>query len=123
MVWCIISTRGNEAYTAFVWSNKGQAAYKVQWGFIRSTVDGLATIRAGHDHDALRHSANASWFEWLEGSAPFFWNWGVDYQQGLQDGQPHFITGPFPQFMQLQMGHKDPAKHELMRAKVVQVCK
>ena len=71
-------------------------------------------IRAGHD--ALRRSANASWFEWLEGSAPFFWNWGVEYQRGLRDGQPHFITGPFPQFLQPQKGHKDPAKHELTDA-------
>jgi len=84
-------------------------------------VVGLVTIRASHD--ALRRSANASWLEWLEGSASFFWNWGVEYQRGLRDGQPHFITGPFPQFLQLQKGHKDPAKHELMRAKVVQVRK
>ncbi len=75
MVRRIISTKDNEVYTAFAWSNKGRAAYKAQWGFIRSTVDGLATIRASHD--ALRRSANASWFEWLGGSAPFFWNWGV----------------------------------------------
>ena len=72
MVRHIIGTRGNEAYTAFAWSNRGRAAYKAQWGFIRSTADGLATIRAGHD--ALRHCANAPWFEWLEGSASFFGN-------------------------------------------------
>jgi hypothetical protein len=73
MIWRIISTRGdNKAYTAFAWSNKGQAAYKAQWGFIRSKADGRATIRTGHD--ALRRSANASWFKWLEGLAPFFWN-------------------------------------------------
>ena len=58
MVRRIISMRGNEAYTAFVWSNKGRAAYKAQWGFIRSKEDGLATIRAGQD--ALRRSANAT---------------------------------------------------------------
>ena len=45
MVWCIIGMRGNEAYTAFAWSNRGRAAYKAQWGFIWSTADGLATIR------------------------------------------------------------------------------
>ena len=72
MVRHIIGTRGNEAYTAVAWSNRGRAAYKAQWGYIRSTADGLATIRAGHD--ALRHCANAPWFEWLEGSASFFGN-------------------------------------------------
>ncbi len=121
MVQCAIGMRGNKAWTTFTWSKKGQAAYEVQWLFIWSTPDGLATVRAGHD--ALRCSANASWFEWRNGLALFFWNWGAPYQRGLQDGQPHYVTGPFPLFMQLQKGHKDPAKHEIMRAKVVQVCK
>jgi hypothetical protein len=89
---CVL--RGNEAGSAFAWSQKGRAAYRAQRSFIRSTPDGLATVRAGHD--ALRRSANASWFEWLEGSAPFFWNWGAQYQRGLRDGQPHYVTGPFP---------------------------
>ncbi len=121
MVRRIFGTRGHEAYTAFAWSNKGRAAYKAQWGFLRSTADGLATVRAGHD--ALRRSANASWFEWLKGLAPIFWNWSAEYQQEVRDGQPHYLTGAFPHFMQPQKGHKDPAKHELMRAKVVQVRK
>ncbi len=56
-------------------------AHRAQWLFIRSTQDGLATVWAGHD--ALRRSTNASWFEWLEGLAPFFWNWGAQYQRGL----------------------------------------
>jgi hypothetical protein len=121
MIRRIIGMRGNKGCTAFPWSKKGQATYRAQWLFIRSTLDGLATVWVGHD--ALRRSANASWFEWLEGLAPFFWNWGVQYQRGLRDGQPHYVTGPFPQFMQPQKGHKDPAKHELVRAKLVQVCK
>jgi hypothetical protein len=121
MIWCISGMRGNEGCMAFAWSKKGQATYRAQWLFIRSMPDGLATVRAGHD--ALRRSSNASWFEWLEGSAPFFWNWGVQYQRGLQDGQPHYVTGPSPHFMQPQKGHKNPAKHELIWAKVVQVRK
>ncbi len=72
MIQRIIGMRGNEGCMAFAWSKKGQAAYRAQWLFIRSTPDGLATVRAGHD--ALRRSANMSWFEWLEGLAPFFWN-------------------------------------------------
>jgi hypothetical protein len=66
---------------------------------------------------------NASWFEWLEGSAPFFWNWGERYQRLIQDGQPHFVYGPFPVFLKPQKKHQDPAKHKLMWVKVVQVCK
>jgi hypothetical protein len=121
MIWRTICMRGNKGCTAFAWSKKGQAAYRAQWLSIRSTLDGLATVWAGHD--ALRRSTNVPWFECLEGLAPFFWNWGAQYQRGLQDGQPHYVTGPFPLFMQPQKGHKDPAKHKLMWANVVQVCK
>ncbi len=40
----------------------------------------------------------------------------------MRDGQPHYLTGSFaPPFLQPQSKHKDPAKQELMRAKVVKV--
>jgi hypothetical protein len=54
---------------------------------------------------------------------PFFCNWGKEYQRLIWDGQLHFITGPFPIFLKPQKRHRDPAKHKLMRAKVVQVQK
>jgi hypothetical protein len=60
---------------------KGWASYKAQWMFIRTHPDEQATLRAGHD--AIRQSAHASWFEWLEGSASFFWNWSEAYQRDV----------------------------------------
>ena len=39
---------------------------------------------------------------WLEGSAPFFWNWSEPYQREIRDGQQHFLMGPFPVFMKPQ---------------------
>ncbi len=40
----------------------------------------------------------------------------------MRDGQPHYLKGSFgPPFLQPQSKHKDPAKQELMRAKVVKV--
>ena len=72
--------------------------------------------------DAIRWCANSSWFEWLEGSAPLFWNWPQEYQKDVRDGQPHFLAGSFgPPYLRPQSKHKDPAKQELMRAKVVKV--
>ena len=67
-------------------------------------------------------SANSSWLEWLDGSAPLFWNWPQEYQREVRDGQPHYLMGTFgPPFLRPQSKHKDPAKQELMRAKVVKV--
>ena len=105
----------------FSWTTKGRASYKAQWTFIRMQPDGQATVRAGHD--AIWRDAHASWFEWLEGSAPFFWNWSEAYQRDVQDGQWHFLTGPLPVFLKAQKRHMDVASHELMRKKVVQVRK
>ncbi len=92
-----------------------------EWLFLRSMANGLATVEAGLN--AIRQASNASWFEWLKGLALFFWNWGKRYQRLIRDGQPHFVTGPFPVFLKPQKRHQDPAKHELMRSKVVQVWK
>ncbi len=42
----------------------------------------------------------------------------------MRDGQPHFLIGSFgPLFLRPQSSHRDPAKQELMRAKVVKVSK
>ena len=96
--------------TFFVWSHKGKAAYKSQWSFLRSTQEGLATVRAGRD--AVYTSAYASWFEWLKGPAPFFWNWNEAYQRDARDGQRHFLTGPLPVYTKPQKRHRDPVSHE-----------
>ncbi|KAL3786657.1 hypothetical protein ACHAW5_001375 [Stephanodiscus triporus] len=104
----------------YEWTAKGRLAYNRQWGLLRASEDGAATVEAGHD--AIRRCANSSWFEWLEGSAPLFWNWPGEYQRSVRDGQPHFLTGSFgPPYLRPQSKHKDPAKQELMRAKVVKV--
>jgi hypothetical protein len=69
-----------------------------------------------------RGFANASWFEWLEGSAPIFWNWPVRYQKEVQDRQQHFFTGSLgPPWLRAQRSARVEDQHELMRAKVVKL--
>ena len=87
MVRHLLSTKEGVGVVRFAWSTKGRASYKTQWTLIRAHPDGQATVRAGHD--AIRRSAHASWFEWLEGSAPFFWNWSEAYLREVRDGQQH----------------------------------
>ena len=72
----------------YEWSAKGRLSYNKQWALLRGTEEGSATVEAGFD--AIRWCANSSWFEWLEGSAPLFWNWPQKYQKDVRDGQPHF---------------------------------
>ena len=61
----------------YSWSAKGQQFYMSEWNTLRGSREGWATISVGLD--ALRRCANAIWFEWLEGSAPIFWNWPLRY--------------------------------------------
>ena len=53
--------------TVYEWTSKGGSAYRAHWSLLRGSEDGLASVEVGHD--AVRRSANASWFEWLEGSS------------------------------------------------------
>jgi hypothetical protein len=38
---------------------------------------------------ALAHAADASWWDWDRGSAPFFWRWPEEYQE-----EPDTACGP-----------------------------
>jgi hypothetical protein len=111
-----------EVNAVYEWTAKGRLAYNKQWTLLRGSEEGLRTVEGGLD--AIQRGANASWFEWLEGSAPLFWNWAGRYQRAVRDGQPHYLTGPFgPPFLRPQSSHRDPSKQELIRAKVVKVQK
>ena len=71
--------------------------------------------------DALRRAAGPfarchpeaalAWWEWQDGSTPFFWNWPRDYQEDVRDGQPHLLVGNFKKFTKPQAPAKDPAQH------------
>ena len=63
-----------------------------------------------------------TWWECGGGSTPFFWNWTKEYQEEVQDGQPHFLTGDFSTFVHHQDPPSDRGDGELVRKKVVQVC-
>ena len=120
MVRCRMGMAFGGVRPVYEWMAKGRLFYNKQWALLRGSEEGAATVEAGFD--AIRRCANSSWFEWLEGSAPLFWNWPEEYQREVRDGQPHFLVGGFgPPYLRHQSKHKDPAKQELMRAKVVKV--
>jgi len=104
----------------YEWMAKGRLFYNKKWALLQGSEEGTAMVEAGFN--AIRRCENSSWFEWLEGSAPLFGNWPQEYQKDVRDGQPHFLAGSFgPPYLRPQSKHKNPAKQELMRAKVVKV--
>ena len=101
-------------HSVYEWTSKGGKAYHTQWSLLWRSDNGLTTVEAGHN--AVRWSANACWFEWLEGSALLFWNWPERYQREVRDGQPHFMTGstrsPFPTSTVQTQGPHQAQTHE-----------
>jgi hypothetical protein len=111
---------GRGGILVYAWSDTGWRRYQTEWRGTQATLDGKATVEAGYN--TIHRCTHATWFKWPKGLALLFWNWGPEYQREVWDGQPHFIRGsPEKPFMRKQSKAKDPLKHELMRAKVVQV--
>ena len=104
----------------YEWVATGRRGYQTERKVARALTEDRATVEAGFD--PIHRCADATWFEWPKGLAFLFWNRGPEYQREVRDGQPHFMTGTFgTPLMRKQSKARDPHKHELMRAKVVQV--
>ena len=86
------------------------------------TKSQAASIEAGLC--ALRHSSLASWWDWDQGSSPFFWrmpehNWMVE----MRDGVKPMWTGPPPRYRIPQRPNPDPVSLSLEKKKIGKVRK
>jgi hypothetical protein len=76
----------------------------------------LEAIRLGAA--ALSYAAEATWWDWPKGSAPFFWNWPEEYQDLIREGLPPRFTGDPPAYRKPQRRSKDTKVQEWERRKV-----
>ena len=67
---------------------------------------------------ALSFAAEATWWDWPRGSAPFFWNWPLEYQETIWDRLAPRFTGIPPGYKKPQHLNKDPNVHGWERNKV-----
>ena len=67
---------------------------------------------------ALAHAADATWWEWVGGSAPFFWRFPLEFQEALRDGEPVRWIGPPPHYWRPYQMPKDSTTRERQVAKV-----
>jgi hypothetical protein len=51
--------------------------------------------------------SEASWWEWDEGLAPFYWRWLKEYQATIQDGLEVWFSGEKPSWKRLQRVEKN----------------
>jgi hypothetical protein len=57
--------------------------------------------------DAIYRAADSSWWEWDEGSAPFYWRWPPDYRETIRDGLEIWFSGSKPKWRRPQRVEKD----------------
>lgn len=65
--------------------------------------------------DVVARAANASWFEWDDGSQPFHWRWPKFYQQVIRDGLKVHFRSKTPAFKRPQAGNKSVEMMNKMR--------
>jgi hypothetical protein len=64
------------------WTATGKEEYKSWWR--RRVLITLADWEAGGD--AIARAARSSWWEWDDGSTPFYWRWPAEYRYVMRDG-------------------------------------
>jgi hypothetical protein len=71
--------------------------------------------------DFIERAANASWWDWEDGSKPFFWRWSIEYQERIRDWIPLWYRGTAPRNFLSQRKEKNPEVSQSMGAKLMKV--
>jgi hypothetical protein len=92
---------------------------KIDWWL--DSTDRTSSLSAGAK--ALSYAVGASWWEWDQGSFPFFWRWPTEFVREIRDGMPpRFLHDP-PACMDRQGPNANPLFAEKERNKVFKVIK
>ncbi|KAL7573757.1 hypothetical protein ACA910_007789 [Epithemia clementina (nom. ined.)] len=73
----------------------------------RQKEDAQLSYRAGRS--AVRHAQKSSWWDWDDGSSPFFWRFPLEWQAEMRDGLAPKWIGPKPRYTARQRNHADPS--------------
>ncbi len=101
----------------YSWTDIGLSKYRESW---------RKRILLSHSEwmkgcDALVRALRSSWWDWDDGSAPFYWRWPKWYQKFIRDG----IAFPFkrspPKYMVPQRATNDPTRNKLIIDKLTKV--
>jgi hypothetical protein len=69
----------------------------------------------------ITRAANSTWFNWEDGSRPFFWRWSEEYFHHTLDGIPLWYRGDPPRHFGSRQKEKDPEVRKNMGTKLVTV--
>ena len=71
--------------------------------------------------DALVRGLRSSWWEWDDGSAPFFWRWPEDYKNAIRDGVAFPFSREPPRYLTPQRETPDKQRRAMVVEKLEQV--
>jgi hypothetical protein len=71
--------------------------------------------------NCIERAANSSWWDWEDGSRPFFWRWSAENHSQIRDGNPLWYRGTAPRNFQSQKKEKDPGIRQSMGPKLMKV--
>jgi hypothetical protein len=71
--------------------------------------------------ECLYRAMAADWWDWTQGSRPFFWRWPMAHQWEARDGYKQFIVRDLPQYKRPQPFETDPTVRTSVRNKLATV--
>ena len=101
----------------YVWTPSGHTLYK-EWWQNRILLTHSEWMKGC---DALLRALRSSWWEWEDGSAPFYWRWPKWYQGHIRDGISFPFSRPAPRYMQPQRSVNDTRRRQLIINKLSKV--
>jgi hypothetical protein len=85
----------------FIWfertyTNEAVSDYVYNTSRSNNNADAARDWKAGMD--CLRRSRRSEWWEWSDGSRPYFWRWPREYQEIIRDGLPIWELDALPKW-------------------------
>jgi hypothetical protein len=105
----------------YMWTGNYKSQYahywKAMWGQKENDKQKYLLAAGG----CITRAANSTWWNWEDGSRPFFWRWSEEYCHHIRDGIPFWYRGDPPRHLGSQQNEKDPEVRKTMGTKLMMV--
>jgi hypothetical protein len=115
----------NEQESSVTWS-KGEYSWNSSYGYLDyrdwyewrwGKFDKDMTV----GKDAVLRAARSTWWNWDDGSTPFFWRWKPEYVERIRDGVPVYFKTIPPRNLRPQRDASTNEMRELMGKKLEKI--
>ena len=113
--WCRILTRSFGSYM--------RGEYGSGWTTMKREADSALLCDIETGSDCIRRAAASDWWEWNDGSRPFFWRWPAESRKAIRDGMKMWQLSSPPTSRHPQPQPKDEDLKAKLRAKLKKVRK